>query len=322
MVHASGNRTISLHRLRPIAAAAGFLLLVVGGPARAQDATTFFRQNCTACHTVGGGRLTGPDLKGVTSRRDRAWLARFVQNPKATIDSGDPYAANLLKQAGGVVMPTLPGLNPSMADALITMLDAESKLANSQFVGLRLSDRPFTPADIQRGHDLFTGVTRQASGAPACLSCHSVGGVGALGGGKLGPDLTLVYERLQGRKGLGTWLAAPATPTMGTVFRNRALAPGELESLLAFFEDAAKQRAVADPVAPLTFFMLGLGGAVGMVALFDFSWRRRFRSVRRRLVERSRTHPAGRGHAVEPAGDGGRLTATTAPGTTAVRGEQ
>ena len=88
-----------------------------------------------------------------------------------------------------------------------------------------------------------------------------MGGVGALGGGKLGPDLTLVYERLQGRKGLGTWLSAPATPTMQTVFRTAALASDELDPLLAFFEDAARRRAVADPVAPLTFFLLGLGGA-------------------------------------------------------------
>jgi len=260
--------------------------LLASSPARAQDAASYFRQNCASCHTVGGGRLTGPDLKGVTARRDRAWLVKFVQNPKAVIDSGDPYAAALFKQAGGVIMPTLPGVNVAMAEALVGLVDAESRLPKSQFIGLQLSDRPFTPVDIQRGHDLFTGQVRQASGAPPCLSCHSVGGVGALGGGKLGPDLTLVYERLLGRKGLGAWLGAPATPTMQTVFRQSPLGPAEIEPLLAFFEDAARQRAVADPVAPLTFFMLGLGGAIASVVVFDFAWQRRFRSVRRRLVDR------------------------------------
>src|SRR4030065_1033317 len=33
-----------------------------------------FQQKCSACHTVGGGRSVGPDLAGVTSTRDRAWL--------------------------------------------------------------------------------------------------------------------------------------------------------------------------------------------------------------------------------------------------------
>jgi cytochrome c2 len=261
------------------------LLVAVPAVAPAQVPAQYFRQNCTSCHTIGGGRLTGPDLKGVTGRKDRAWLIRFIQNPKAVIEAGDPYAAQLVQEARGVIMPALPGMNQGLAEALLDLIEAESKLDRSEFAGLQLSDRPFTPADVGRGHDLFTGEAPLASGGPPCLSCHSVGGVGALGGGKLGPDLTLVYERLQGRKGLGTWLSAPATPTMQTVFRTTPLATGELEALLAFFEDAAKRRAEADPVAPLTFFLLGLGGAVFGLVSFDIAWQRRFRSVRRRLVE-------------------------------------
>mgnify|MGYP001585549054 CR=1 FL=1 len=266
-------------------AVALILLLSSRAAAQVQVPAQFFRQNCAACHTIGGGRITGPDLKNVSGRKDRQWLVKFIQNPKAVIDAGDPYATQLLQDARGVVMPQLPGMTLALADELINLIDTESKQDKSQFAGLQLSDRPFTPADIQRGHDLFTGQARLATGGPPCLSCHSVGGVGALGGGKLGPDLTLVYERLQGRKGLGTWLSAPATPTMQTVFRVTALAPEEIDPLLAFFEDATKRRAEADPVAPLTFFLLGLGGAVAGVVVFDFAWQRRFRSVRRRLVE-------------------------------------
>lgn len=265
--------------------AVAWTLVVAASDAVAQVPAQFFGQNCAACHTIGGGRLVGPDLKGVTARKDRAWLVAFIQNPEAVIQSGDPYARQLVQQAGGVLMPKLPGVTAALAEALLDLIDAESARERSQFAGLRLSDRPFTPADVQAGQDLFTGRRRLASGGPPCLSCHSVGGVGALGGGKLGPDLTLVYERLQGRKGLGAWLAAPATPTMQTVFRTSPLAPEEVEPLLAFFEDAAKRRAEADPVAPLTFFLTGLGGAVFVLLVFDFVWQRRFRSVRRRLVE-------------------------------------
>ncbi len=268
-------------RILPVAAA----LVLVARAAGAQTPAQVFQQNCTACHTIGGGRLVGPDLKDATSRRPRAWLVKFIVNPEAVIQSGDPYAKQLVQQAGGVLMPALPGLTPALAEALLDLIDAESKQDRSRFAGLQLSDRPFTPADVQRGQDLFTGRVRSAAGGPPCLSCHSVGGVGALGGGKLGPDLTLVYERLQGRKGLGAWLSAPATPTMQSIFRTAPLAPEDIDALLAFFEDAAKRRAEADPVAPLTFFLVGLGGTVFVLALFDFAWQRRFRSVRRRLVE-------------------------------------
>lgn len=266
--------------------AAALTALATLGPVTAagQVPAQYFRQNCASCHTIGGGRLTGPDLKGVTARRDRAWLTRFIVNPKAVIDSGDPYARQLLDEARGVVMPALPGMTPDLAAALLDLIDAESGLVKSAFAGLQISDRPFTPADVRRGQHLFTGEAAQAGGGPPCLSCHSVGGVGLLGGGKLGPDLTLVYERLQGRKGLGAWLSAPATPTMQTVFRDTPLAPEEVEPLLAFFEDATKRRAEADAVAPLTFFLIGLGGAVFGLVVFDLAWQRRFRAVRRPLV--------------------------------------
>jgi len=259
--------------------------LLTASPARAQDAATYFQQNCAACHTIGGGRLTGPDLKDVSSRKDRAWLIRFVQNPKALIDAGDPYAAQIVEESFGVIMPNLPGMTTALAESLLNLIDVESQLPQSRFAGLQLSDLPFTPADVDRGLQLFSGTARTASGGPACLSCHSVGGVGAMGGGKLGPDLTLVYERLGGRRGLGAWLSAPATPTMQTLFRNAGLAAEEIEPLLAFFEHAAQQRAEADPVAPLTFFLIGLGGAVFGMVVFDFAWQRRFQSVRRRLVD-------------------------------------
>ena len=58
-----------------------------------QEAADYFRQNCTSCHTIGGGRLTGPDLKDVTQRKDRQWLARFILDPGGVIAGGDAYAA-------------------------------------------------------------------------------------------------------------------------------------------------------------------------------------------------------------------------------------
>jgi mono/diheme cytochrome c family protein len=91
-------------------------LLVCGSASSwGQDAPAFFKQNCTSCHTVGGGRLTGPDLKDVTSRRDHAWLVQFLQSPKAMIDSGDPYAVKLQQEARGVVMPNIAGMSPQQA---------------------------------------------------------------------------------------------------------------------------------------------------------------------------------------------------------------
>ena len=272
--------------MRPIYLIACMAVWTAG--ASAQEASDFFRQNCISCHTVGGGRLTGPDLKNVTQRKEREWLVEFLQSPQAMIDKGDAYALKLQQEARGVVMPNINGMSKDRAQALLGMLDAESKLAKSQFAGMQISDRPFTATDVAQGKSVFLGERRLANEGPACISCHTVKGTGALGGGRLGPDLTRVYERLQGRKNMAAWLFAPATPTMSSVFKKHALKPEEILPLVAFFEDSARRGGQDDSAARLNFFLLGIGGAaMGLVAM-DAAWKRRFRNVRRALVENSR----------------------------------
>src|SRR5436853_1037113 len=146
----------------------------LGATAAAQEATDFFRQNCISCHTVGGGRLTGPDLKNVTQRKEREWLVDFLQSPQATLDKGDPYALKLQQEARGVVMPNISGMSKDRAQALLGMLDAESKLAKSQFAGMQMSDRPFTSYDISQGSAIFLGERGLVNTGPACISCHTV----------------------------------------------------------------------------------------------------------------------------------------------------
>ena len=269
--------------------------LLVGTAAAQQDAGAFFKQNCTSCHTIGGGRLTGPDLKDVFSRRDRAWLVQFLQSPKAMIDSGDPYATKLQQEARGVVMPNIAGMNPQQAQALLDLIAAESKLPRSQFAGLQVSDRPLTAVDIERGRQIFRGEHALGNGGPACISCHTVKGLTLLGGGRLGPDLTRVFERLQGRKGLAAWLASPASPTMAPVFKEHELQPEEILSLIALFEDSAKKGGQDDTTSLLNFFLLGVGGMVVCLISLDAVWKKRFRGVRRSLVERTKAHKEDRG---------------------------
>jgi mono/diheme cytochrome c family protein len=250
----------------------------------AQTPADFFRQNCFSCHTVGGGRLAGPDLKDVASRREREWLVEFILNPQAMISSGDPYAQQLLDEARGVVMPTVPGISRGRAEAVLDMIAEESALEESQFAGSQISDRPFTAADVVIGRELFLGSRSFEGGGPACAACHTVNDLGGLSGGRLGPDLTKVYERIGSRPALAAWLQGPATTTMRPVFSGRPLASEEILPLVAFFEKSAQEPDDDDIVPLLNFFLIGLLGAALALALFDGLWRRRFRAVRRPLV--------------------------------------
>jgi len=72
--------------------------------AQATDPAQLF-QICAACHTIGKGKLVGPDLYNVTQRRDREWLLRFIKNSTEVIQSGDPYAVKLFEEFNKVPMP-------------------------------------------------------------------------------------------------------------------------------------------------------------------------------------------------------------------------
>jgi len=82
-----------------------------------------FRTRCAACHTLGQGDRVGPDLLGVTRRREGAWLARYVQVPDQMRAEHDVIATALAAQYPNVLMPNL-GLGEGDVAALLTYLEA------------------------------------------------------------------------------------------------------------------------------------------------------------------------------------------------------
>ncbi|MFU4581445.1 SCO family protein [Pseudomonas aeruginosa] len=83
-----------------------------------------FRRACAACHTIGQGEALGPDLQGVTSRRDKDWLRRFIQAPDQMLEQKDPTAMELFKQYNQVRMPNLR-LGDEDVEVLIHYLESQ-----------------------------------------------------------------------------------------------------------------------------------------------------------------------------------------------------
>lgn len=274
-----------------------FLFCVAAASAQtpSEESYKYFEQNCQSCHTIGGGRLAGPDLKGLLERRERAWLQSFISNPKAVIDSGDAYAQQIFRDARGVYMPTPPGITKDLADKLIDVIEIESKKEKSRFAGLEVSDRPLTAADAVLGGKLFRGETDFKSGAPACFSCHTVHGEGGFGGGQLGPDLTAAFARLEGRKALAAWLSAPPSPTMAPVYRKTPLDGEEVLALTAFLKETSASGVDRAATTVPGFLLAGFALAALALVLFDLFWRDRYRATRRPLIERR----LGRGRLLE-----------------------
>lgn len=104
-------------------------LSLTGSRAQAQGASkgeeVYKKKGCAACHNISkvgeehrrpGGKQAGPDLAGVTERRDRDWLRRWLKDPNAMLAS-DSTAIEMMAQAKNLKMP-----NMKLTDAEIAAL--------------------------------------------------------------------------------------------------------------------------------------------------------------------------------------------------------
>ena len=65
----------------------------------ARGEQAFQTRACVGCHKIGGGRLTGPDLEGVTERRSYQWIMAMITNPDSMLKV-DQTARQLLAEYG------------------------------------------------------------------------------------------------------------------------------------------------------------------------------------------------------------------------------
>lgn len=77
-----------------------------------------FIKLCGSCHTIGNGKRVGPDLAGVTIRRERSWLERYITKPQQLRDQKDEAALELRQRFPTVRMPNLSLSDTDTQDVL------------------------------------------------------------------------------------------------------------------------------------------------------------------------------------------------------------
>jgi len=255
------------------------MLLPATGSAQASG-EQLFQSKCAACHTIGGGRLIGPDLAGVADRRTPGWLVSFVQSSQSVASSGDAVAVALFEEFSGIIMPDFP-LPEEQITQILGYIDskgsAPGEVAEQSTAEEPAPVEPVSMESVLMGQKLFQGTIRFENNGPTCNSCHDVKNDAVIGGGILAAELTNVFTKIGG-SGVGAILGQAPFPVMQIAYRDRVLTKDEITYLVAFLQDADEKHLLQKPRDyGMGLFVSGAVGAGVIYLFFAFIWRGRKR---------------------------------------------
>ncbi len=93
---------------------------------------SLFEAYCASCHGLTGPTV-GPSLRGVLERTTFDWIALFVRNPQAQLDTQDPRAKALVEKYK-VLMPGFPFLSDPEIKSILDYADSVELAADDQAV--------------------------------------------------------------------------------------------------------------------------------------------------------------------------------------------
>ena len=92
----------------------------------------FAAKACVGCHTIGKGRLAGPDLAGLLERRTETWARTWLKDPTPMFET-DETAKAMLKEYNNVKMPNMK-LTEEQIDQLLHYIVETGSKAKKKYV--------------------------------------------------------------------------------------------------------------------------------------------------------------------------------------------
>ena len=211
-----------------------------GGADYARGEILFNRVGCLGCHQVTGmqlERLPGPDLRMVSIKMQRNWLAGWLKDPNSYL--GKTYMPNF-------------GLSDDEIKEITSYLEASSRDYNAAHSTPDLAhDVPSTPAKVARGKELVLSV--------GCLGCHNIDDATpnkdeidpAVLQRNFGPDLSKIGDKVYGQW-IKAWVKNPKGLDPKTTMPSLRLSDEEADAIAAFLQQkgdgtVAKLDIVAEP---------------------------------------------------------------------------
>jgi len=239
-----------------------------------------FMSVCRACHTIGQGKLVGPELVNIQDRAKEDWLIKWIKSSQSLVKSGDKAAVKIFNEYK-IPMPDnslsdaqikdvlnyIKSKSPQTKNTTVTK-SASFDIQNSKGFNFNEAGKD----EFNTGWDYFTGRKRFASGGPACISCHNVVKDDLINGGLLAVDLTSAFSRLK-VSGVNSIISSPPFPIMKTAFKDKPLTKDERYYLLAFLKHSDF---VAKSLQPenhnVRFLSTGIVGVIFLFGIFGLVW--------------------------------------------------
>jgi len=170
----------------------------------ARAGQALYQTKCASCHTVGEGKVVGPDLKDVHERREQDWLVRWLKDPMGMAQT-DPIGQQLFEEYRQVPMPP-PGLDEEEIGQVLDYIRWQSGQVGDQ--------EPEAIAAVELAGTAFEQAKEIYFNR--CAGCH-----GTLRAGATGPNIQPERTREIGTRGIrailqnGTPGGMPAWGAMG-----------------------------------------------------------------------------------------------------------
>lgn len=265
------------------------LSVLISIQAYSQSGEELFKSNCSSCHSIGKGKIVGPDLSGVYNKMNNDWLVSFIKSSQSMVKSGDKDAVAIFNEYK-VPMPNFDLSDQQINDIIdyIKQTDGAQPQgegqAPSQPAGDDTTKAQGAPADttkgtataavtdttsvtgnmIETGNSLYYGYRKFTNGAAPCLSCHNINDPSFLGGGKLAIDLTASYAKL-GPQGITAILKNPPFSPMKAAVKG-GITDEEAAAINSLLKSVSQESAYVKPVpSGMIFFVLGFVCSLFMI---------------------------------------------------------
>ena len=122
-------------------------------------AADLYNLQCVGCHSLGGGDGVGPDLAGISLKRERDWIFRWLEDTETMLET-DPIGQELLEQYT-IPMPQFP-LTEENINLLLNMFE--------QFDRSYIATNQIENQELEITIDEWTIAREQYQNH--CASCH------------------------------------------------------------------------------------------------------------------------------------------------------